>query len=266
VRLHNPARLVVQALGRQVFLAPECVATLERHCESIERHGAGDRIEPLGEGARTLAVVTGWAAEQQTLSDGRRQILRYLLPGDLSEFRTALPGGKAELLALTDVMVVDLTRLHAAVRDGRAPAAMIEAWRKLGLERWARDQRHLVRLGRLSALERTGQLLIELYDRLTAAGLTRGPYMPMPLTQTQLADHLGLSVVHLNRVLQQLRRDGFIEMRGRQVLFRRRAGLATISHYELAIESPSDGPRQSAGSHAARSVALERVPPDRLVR
>jgi CRP-like cAMP-binding protein len=83
-------------------------------------------------------------------------------------------------------------------------------------ERWLRDQ--VVRLGRRSAYERTVHLVLELHERLNAVGLAAGQCFALPLTQDVLADALGLSVVHVNRVLAQARRDGLFELRGGYVV------------------------------------------------
>jgi CRP-like cAMP-binding protein len=123
---------------------------------------------------------------------------------------------------------------------------MRKAWRALEETQQAGDLRHLLRLGRLSALERAGHLLLELYERQSFAGLTHGPAMPMPLRQAELADHLGLSVVHVNRVLQQLRRDGFIEMQPRLVVFRKLEALAALSNYQLGAYPSAPRPRVTA--------------------
>ncbi len=72
---------------------------------------------------------------------------------------------------------------------------------------------HIVRLGRQTAYERMAHLLLELRWRLAEVGLGDERKFPLPLTQEVLADALGLSIVHVNRTLQQLRREGLLEMR-----------------------------------------------------
>jgi CRP-like cAMP-binding protein len=72
---------------------------------------------------------------------------------------------------------------------------------------------HIVRLGRQSAYERTAHLFLELRERLAVVGMIQGDTFVLPLTQDQMAEILGLSVVHVNRTLQQMRRDGLIEIK-----------------------------------------------------
>jgi CRP-like cAMP-binding protein len=92
---------------------------------------------------------------------------------------------------------------------------------------------HVVRLGRHTAYERVAHLLLELRERLAAAGLGDDRRFPLPVTQEVLADALGLSVVHINRILQQLRRERLIETR---------AGQAVLLDPELLVQVADYGP------------------------
>lgn len=202
-----------------------------------EGHLAGDYLDRPGAPLRPLLVVAGWAAEQHTLADGRRQLLRLSLQGEVCGLGARSRELRPEAQALTDVTLADLSDVEAAVRERRADQTLAEAWRKMESARRAGDLRQLVRLGSLSAAERAGNLLLELYERSAAAGLTHGAVMSLPLTQIQLASYLGLSPVHANRVLQQLRREGLIEVQPRQVVFRDLAGLASRSFYDLSDQA-----------------------------
>jgi CRP-like cAMP-binding protein len=91
---------------------------------------------------------------------------------------------------------------------------------------------HLVRLGRQTAYERVAHLLLELSQRSAAVGLADGASSPLPLTQEILADALGLSIVHINRTLQQLRRDGLLDVRGSSLRLLDARQLMTISDYQ----------------------------------
>ncbi|MEJ8630752.1 helix-turn-helix domain-containing protein [Sphingomonas sp. I4] len=79
---------------------------------------------------------------------------------------------------------------------------------------------HVVQLGRLNAQERISDFLLEIYERLSLAGLTVGGSFEMPLTQEMLADALGLTPVHVNRMIQQARRDGELMWKSGRVLLR----------------------------------------------
>lgn len=232
-RLINPTQCLVQALDRHAKLSSTAAAQLENLCGRTEGFLSGDHLDLALGPPRPLLVVAGWAAELCTLADGRRQVLRIALPGEVCGVGDRPPRGGFTAEALTDVTVADLSQLQALVGAQRVDRSLIAAWRNLQGDQYAGDLRQLVRLGSLSAIERTGHLLLELYERSAFAGLTHGAVMPLPLTQIQLAHHLGLSSVHANRVLQQLRREGLIELRSHLVIFRKLAELAAHSCYEL---------------------------------
>lgn len=164
-------------------------------------------------------LVSGWACRHRLLGDGRRQIINFILPGDsignLEEL--ALPSDTSSM-ALTNATSVDATSLtHAAASGHSAHHGLTRAIRLLALHETALMSDHIVRLGRQTAYERMVHLMLEFHHRLQVAGLGTSDSFGMPLTQEVLADSLGLSVVHVNRTLQQVRRDGLLEIRAGQV-------------------------------------------------
>jgi CRP-like cAMP-binding protein len=96
---------------------------------------------------------------------------------------------------------------------------------------------HAVRLGRLTAFERVAHFLLELQQRLEIAGLGDRQRFPLPLTQEILADALGLSIVHVNRTLQQLRRTGLIELRSGVAILVQPDALAKLCDYRGLMPS-----------------------------
>jgi CRP-like cAMP-binding protein len=144
--------------------------------------------------------------------DGRRQIFEFILPGEI--YGLCLRPQAVALssaVALTAVTIADASPIGGAFanRQSEFPNLIAALYCTASL-----DELHLlnqlVRVGRQSAYERVAHLVLELRERLEAAGLAAGDTIPLPLTQEILADALGLSIVHLNRTLQQLRRDGLI--------------------------------------------------------
>lgn len=181
------------------------------------------RSELLTEGepiAAPLLIVEGWAARMRLLSDGRRQFLSFLLPGELIGLC-----GHERPLALSTVVAI------TALRTCRAPSATLSpALGRVYAVSQAFEEAHLLaqitRLGRLDALERLADVMLELHERLSLAGQVRGGTFEMPLTQEMLADMLGLTSVHVNRMLQQARRRGWLEWRTRRVTIPDPAALA----------------------------------------
>jgi len=214
-------------------LSPQERAWLGTVDLSRERFTPGELIQseqrPL---ERPYLILTGWAARQRVLPDGRRQILSFLLPGDTAGIRRGpAPIVPTAVAALTGVEIADASflRSFAASADNENLADALSIAQAV---EEAQMLDHLVRLGRQTALERTAHLLMELHGRLSAAGLSNGWEFPLPLTQEILADALGLSVVHTNRTLQQLRRQNLIESRNGHVTIREPEELARIGAYQ----------------------------------
>lgn len=157
-------------------------------------------------------IEEGWASRYSVLPDGRRQIASLFLPGDYCEPHWLL-SGKADLpiVALTSVKTqpVPLAGIHGRAGDG--------VMKLLGgvMDAHLRQTAWIVSLGRKSALERVADLLAELYGRLSAAGQVIGNRCTIPLTQQDIADVVGLTPVHVNRVLGDLRQRGLIKFSGK---------------------------------------------------
>ena len=189
--------------------APEDVALVRAAVRDVAFHPAGADIMD-GRDSLPAAVVSGWVARAKLFADGRRQIVSLHLPGDV------LPAQEARLqgmgyVALTDAATAGASLLAAAVMEHRAGhERLAAAWSRVLCDSETRLLRQLVRLGRLSAYERTADLLVELHERQTLSGETAGAKIFFPITQEVLADVLGLSIVHANRVLQQLRRERLV--------------------------------------------------------
>ncbi len=213
---------VALRLGRLARLSSVETDILRDLSQAARHHPAQAELFVEGRVQAPLVLLSGWACHQRILGDGRRQIVRFLLPGDVigSLTRPNLPGSSAAL-ALTPVVVADAKPLLQQTDDTGAPlSGLAEA---VALMSYAdeinlRDQ--VVRLGRQTAYERLVHLILEFHSRLQAIGMVDGDTFSLPLTQEVLADALGLSVVHINRTLQQVRRDRLLEMRGGQVTLR----------------------------------------------
>ena len=210
-------------------LQPQDLDPIRACCEDLKVTTAGTNVTAGARGEdHPRAIVSGWAAAARHLSDGRRQILQVYLPGDVLGLS---PLYMDEAIALTSVTTVDARPLAAALRDAAHPTLGL-AWDRAQLARQKQLLDHIVRLGRLSAYERTAHLLLELIDRHRRAGLSDGRRMAWPLTQETLADVLGLSVVHVNRILQQLRREGMIALRAGQLVLPDADSLVSIAAWE----------------------------------
>jgi CRP-like cAMP-binding protein len=159
-------------------------------------------------------ILDGFACRYKILPDGRRQIMGFYIPGDIPDLQSLF-------LEVLDNSVGTLTSSrvamipHGSLRDllRRSPGLAEAFWRDTLIDA-AIFREWMIGLGRRSAYQRMAHLLCELRVRLHAVGLTQDHGFHLPVTQTELADALGLSTVHVNRVLQDLRAEKLIVLRG----------------------------------------------------
>jgi len=158
--------------------------------------------------AEALLVVRGWVARGVVLEDGRRQIIALNLPGDVL---SGTVNDDGELWSLTEVVAVDASRFRREVElQGALDDGLGQAWAAARVAERERLVHQIIRLGRLTAYERTAHLILELHEKQVRIGMAEPGQIALPISQDLMADLLGLSAVHMNRTLQQLRRDGLI--------------------------------------------------------
>jgi CRP-like cAMP-binding protein len=170
---------------------------------------AGTEIIRAGDDSPEIyTLYSGWAFRFKTLPDGRRQILNFLLPGDLIGLQAAMfEASQHSIEALTDVQLCLLPRRKVWALFGELPELAFDiAW--LGSREESYVDENLTSTGRRTAAERTAALIIMLYKRAKALALVTGNTFAFPLTQQHIADALGLSLVHTNKTLARLRRLG----------------------------------------------------------
>jgi CRP-like cAMP-binding protein len=210
------SELLLRRLRGLADLNPAEVNLILSLNEGAKTHAPGSLICPKSDGSPyPRLIASGWACRPRMLPDGRRQMLGVLLPGDLIGDRgERRPLAMCPAVALTSVRTVSATKLYDAL------ANQPEAYRNLGaaLVRVGRIEEnqlldHVVRLGCQTALQRIAHCLMEIHSRLAAIGFTSGSTFPMPLTQETLGDLLGLSLVHVNRIMSQLKREGLVRVR-----------------------------------------------------
>ena len=187
----------------------EDLKTIQSFRVGARRVEAGHSIvEEHRPSSQLFTLYAGWAFRYKTLSDGRRQILSFLLPGDFIGLQDEFADGQTHgVEAVTDVT------LCAFSRERLWP--LFHAQPKLGYDiTWlaAREEKfvddNLVTAGRRSATERVAMLLMHLYRRAQRAGMEREGWVEFPFQQQHIADALGLSLVHTNKTLRGLQRLG----------------------------------------------------------
>lgn len=180
----------------------------------------GPRVDLIREGetpSDVNLILEGFACRYKVLPTGRRQIMAYLVPGDFCDLHVfilkAMDHGIATLSPCT---VVKLPRSRVLELLERPAIAQALWWAALVDEATLREW--LVNVGARKAEQRIAHLLYELLLRLRTVGLTTGNQYELPITQAELADTVGLTGVHVNRILQRLRGDGLITLKGKNLV------------------------------------------------
>jgi CRP-like cAMP-binding protein len=196
-----------------------------------------DIIHPGQEDAELYTLFSGWAFRYKSLPDGRRQILNFLLPGDLVGLQASLlSAAQHGIEALTDIELCVFPRRRVWDLFVRMPSLSYEiAW--LGSREESLIDENLTSVGQRNAGERIAALVISLYRRADALGLVSEHSFLFPLSQQQLADALGLSLVHTSKTWSRLRRSGLFSISGgRLTLLNPRLTARMASAFEREFE------------------------------
>lgn len=177
-------------------------------------------------------VLVGWGFRFKTLENGRRQILNFVLPGDLIGLQGTLLGEMQHSVeALSDMLLCVFERARLPELYRGFPSLAFDVTWLSSKEEQILDE-HLLSIGQRSAEARAAYLLLFLFARAETRGLTRGKSLALPLTQQHVADTLGLSLVHTNRVLNRLARRKIIHWQNRTLNITNAMRLAEIAGWE----------------------------------
>jgi CRP-like cAMP-binding protein len=212
---------LVMKLTNFLPLSDEDVRVLDALCVKEESFEAGTDIVLEGAVPGSAFVLThGMAFRYRLLPDRKRRILTFMIPGDLF-------GLHAFLLRSMDDSIGTLVPTRLAAISRATMFDLFEHHPRIGAALWwsalqqdAIKRERIVALGRRSARGRIAYLLCELVWRLRAVGLGEDHTIPLPLTQAELTDTLGLTPVHIKRILQGMRRDELIALAHHQLSLR----------------------------------------------
>jgi CRP-like cAMP-binding protein len=187
---------------------------LQRMFSAPVLHDAGSELISAGvlfEGPRL--VLSGWAYSAVRFADGRRQIIDFYLPSDVMGLCTR-PGARApaSFFALSRLVTVPADPLVPPLDQRERFPGLWKACQAIEGRQEFRHVQQIVRLGRQLARERMASLLLDIYRRVERLGVKGDEPFEMPATQEVLGDALGLSTVHINRTLQDLRHEGLIRI------------------------------------------------------
>jgi CRP-like cAMP-binding protein len=215
-RAFEPARrsgcILTRRLEEFTALNDTDRAELTRVCtQSTQTVEARRDLIREGEAPRSIyLILRGWACHYRTLEDGRRQIVDFAVPGDLCDLNLfILDRMDHSIGAITALHVTEIGRevFHRVVTTHPSITTALW-WQELVSKSIHREW--IVNVGQRSAQERIAHVFCEMFLRLESVGLTDGFSCDFPATQQDIADATGLTSVHVNRTIQELRRAGLI--------------------------------------------------------
>ncbi|MDB5682582.1 MAG: Crp/Fnr family transcriptional regulator [Sphingomonas bacterium] len=188
-------------------------------------------------------LLDGLASRHKDLPDGQRQILEVHVPGDFIDLHSFL-------LKRLEHDVGALTSVRIAIVPHDRLKEITEAHPHLARLLWfstlldaAMHREWILSVGRRTAIARIAHLFCELLIRLEVVGLAEGHGYPLPLTQNDLADATGLTAVHVNRMLRELRDDGLMTFREGRVTIHDLPGLEKVAAFDPAYLYLNQRPR-----------------------
>jgi CRP-like cAMP-binding protein len=201
-------------------------------------------------------VKDGYAVRYKLLRNGKRQILNVVLPGDI----IGLPGSFFERASYS-VMAVSELRLNICELDAyvqlcyqRPQFGLALSW--IAVQEAVGYAEHIIDVGRRTPIERLSHFLLELHARLLAVGRAEVARFTLPFSQEVMADAMGLSVPHLNRMMQRLRAEKLITDHERMVEFLDAPAMQTLAHYQPQSLTPIPfAGRNNDDTHAAQLTA-----------
>jgi CRP-like cAMP-binding protein len=210
--MNNP---LLRKLANFTALSTEECAAVEECCKNVREVGAHEDVITQGDrpgGVKLL--LDGFACRYKTLEDGRRQIVAFFVPGDLCDLRVfILKRMDHSIGAIAPSRIATISPDNVLKLLHNYPTLTRALWWSTLVEE-AIAREWIVNVGQRNARERLAHLCCELLYRFRAVGLNEGLSCTLPLTQVELAETLGLSPVHVNRSLQELRRRKLISLNG----------------------------------------------------
>jgi CRP-like cAMP-binding protein len=214
--IHPQTAALIRKLESIAPLAPEEKAALLRLPLRLRAIAADQDIVQEGNTpSECCLLVEGFACRYNVTTQGRRQILSFHISGDIPDLQSLHLGvmdHSVATLVPSQLAFIQHDDLHSLMRDHPRLGHLF--WRDTLIEA-AVFRQWVINVGRRQAQARMAHLLCELLVRLRAVELVEDHVFDLPLTQAELADALGITNVHVNRVLQDLRGAGLISLHGK---------------------------------------------------
>ena len=213
--VNQPLLPLIRKLESITTLSEEERAAIERLPVKVRTFKPRQDIVRDGDTASQCCVILdGWLCRYKIVGDGKRQIFSFHIAGDTPDLQSLhIPLMDHSLATMTAATAAFIP--HEALHDltARFPSIAAKLWRDTLIDA-AIFREWLISMGRREAYDHLAHLFCELYLKQEAVGLAGEHRCPLPITQSDLADATGLSNVHVNRVLQEMRGNGLITLRG----------------------------------------------------
>ncbi len=215
---HSPQTLMIRKLDSIFPLTDEEKQALRDLPVQVQVLQADQDIVRIGDRpTQCCLLLEGFTCVYKLTSEGKRQIMALHVPGDMPDLQslhlTVMDNSLATICSCTVGFITHDDLRRVCERYPRIAAAL---WRETLVDA-SIFREWLLNIGRREAYTRLAHLLCEFQVKLKAVGLAQGGTFDLPITQVKLADAIGTSTVHVNRVLQALRADGLIQTKGTQV-------------------------------------------------
>lgn len=223
----------LKKLKRRTQLSSEEEQAIRSCVAETRRVPADQLLVRSGEELNASTIlIDGWLARSKDLSGGERQVTELHVAGDFPDLHGfTLKRLDHDLMTLSDCIVAVVPHERLLQVTEKFPRLARLYWFSTNVD-GAITRELALSLGQRSAMARMAHLFCELYARLNAVGRARADGFEFPLTQRELSECLGLTVVHANRTIQELRRRRLIEMENRQLTILDRRGLEGLAEFD----------------------------------
>ncbi|WP_062212612.1 Crp/Fnr family transcriptional regulator [Aureimonas sp. AU12] len=248
----------IRKLEHFVTFSPEERQLFARHTRRTVQLPPKHEISSEGDNPQDVhLILSGFACRYKILEDGSRQIVAYLVPGDFCDLHVFILKEMDHAIAtLTDCHVAKLSSSDIAELCEKPAIAKALWWSTLVDQSVLREW--LVNVGRRSAEERIAHLLCELLVRLQSVGLVdHDNRFLLPVTQTELADTMGLTVVSVNKMIRNLRSEGMISAEGKNLVVRDVGRLKEFCGFNETYLHLREKAPASQGNRVARDEARD---------
>jgi len=225
--------VALKKLRRRLEISSEEERVIRDSVAEVRVVKADEMVVRAGEDLSvSLLLLDGWLARSKDLAEGDRQITQLHLPGDFADLHSfTLKRLDDDVTTINECRIATVPHSNLTEITEKYPRLARVFWLSTNID--GAIQRELsLSLGQRSAISRMAHLFCELYVRLDVVGQAGPEGFEFPLTQRELSECLGLTVVHANRTLQELRRRGLIELGNRRLTIRDRRSLEALAEFD----------------------------------